>query len=216
MTGEVGDLLTTLCIVKRNDAGVSCGGEVAIRWAEFHRADGLDQTRERVCEAAGGVVEDVDAAVLVARCGHLTVGRDVDAHAKGTFRFVFGELLWRRVVGGDRGGGVDIDATVGSCACEVLSVRTECWCPMLACLFDVHLHAAFLYPLALFTALPELDIAAGEAYAGSYGPIERGADVMATQVVGFVEGFDKRVWVFVFGAVGMDGLATCAVDFDAG
>jgi hypothetical protein len=64
--------------------------------------------------------------------------------------------------------------------------------------------------------LPDFDIAAAEANTGSYVSVETGTDVVAAQLMGFLECLHKRIWVLVFGAVRVDGLAASAVYLDAG
>jgi hypothetical protein len=45
-----------------------------------------------VCEALGGVVEEVNGAILVAGGCQSAVGGDVDAEGEGAFGFVAGEF----------------------------------------------------------------------------------------------------------------------------
>jgi hypothetical protein len=73
-----------------------------------------------VGEAAGGVVEEVDGAVLVAGGRHVAVGGEVDGEREGAFGFVGGELGCGGV--GERGGVVDVDAAVVGGGGQVLAV----------------------------------------------------------------------------------------------
>lgn len=66
MPSQVLDLLSRRRVVDGDDLCITGGREVLIGRAEGDSSYGLDQSTEGVCHLACSVVEDVDAAVLVA------------------------------------------------------------------------------------------------------------------------------------------------------
>lgn len=109
-----------------------------------------------MCETFGGVVENVDAAALVARSSHFAIGGDIDGHAEGTFGGVSRDLLHGcccTPIGCVKGGGViDIDTAIRGGDGEVLSVLVQRWRPVLTgCRLLVRGHdGAFGLPLPTF------------------------------------------------------------------
>lgn len=75
MSGQVRHLLSRNRVVDGDDLCITGSSEILVGRAESDSSYGLDKSAERVGHLARGVVEDVDAAVLVARSGHLTIGR---------------------------------------------------------------------------------------------------------------------------------------------
>jgi hypothetical protein len=74
MAGQVRHLLSRRSVIDSDDRCVARSSEILVRWAESHSAYRSYEPAERVRQFTCGVVEDVDAAVLVARGGYFTVG----------------------------------------------------------------------------------------------------------------------------------------------
>jgi hypothetical protein len=66
MSSQIRDLLSRRRVIDSDDRCIARGSEILIRRAESHSADGSHEPAERVRQFACGVVEDVDAAILVA------------------------------------------------------------------------------------------------------------------------------------------------------
>lgn len=75
MSGQVRHLLSRCRVVDGDDLCIAGGSEILVGRAESDSSYGLDKSAERVGHLARSVVEDVDAAVLVAGCSHFTIGR---------------------------------------------------------------------------------------------------------------------------------------------
>ena len=135
MTYEIGDLLSALRIVDSDDARIASSRKITICGTEFNGTHWFDQSGQRMSQPAGGVVEDKDAAVLVAGSCHLAVCRDVNAHSKRTFGLVCDEFV--ALAAAKRGGVVDMDSAIDGRAGQILSVLVQGWCPMFASLLFV-------------------------------------------------------------------------------
>lgn len=163
-------------------------------------------------EAARAVVEDVDAAILMARRSHLTIGRDIHGHAEGAFGLELSDLLHLAV---REGGEVkDIDAAIECGACEELAILVQRERPLSVRVFLPRRdHALFPPFLSILAAFPDLDFAA-EPNAGGYMSVGAGAYVMAANGMDFLECLHEWIRVLVVGGIGMDRLAFGAVDAD--
>jgi hypothetical protein len=66
MPSQVCHLLSRCRVVDSDNLCIAGSSEVLVGWAESDSSHGLDESAERMGHLARGVVEDVDAAVLVA------------------------------------------------------------------------------------------------------------------------------------------------------
>ena len=220
MPGEVSNLLARKRIIERDDSRIARRGKEFARRAESDGAHGFEEAGEGVSEALGAVVEDVDAAVLVAGGCHCAVGGEVDGEAEGTFGFVLGDSLGGcLVVRGARCGGgvVDIDAAVVGCGGEVFAIFAESNGPAFACFFLIlgYYVSSRAPRCAVLAYLPYLEFAA-ETCACGYLAVLAGADMMRAEWVDLFERLGERVGVLVCCCICVDDLAFGAVDLDAG
>lgn len=73
MASQVCHLLAGRCVVDSDDRCISSSREILVRRAERNGADRLHEPTQRMRQFTRCVVEDVDAAVLMARSSHLTI-----------------------------------------------------------------------------------------------------------------------------------------------
>lgn len=80
--------------------------------------------------------------------------------------------------------------------------------------YRTHTDLTHLFPVTIFSAFPYLQFST-KCHACSDSSIKTRRYVVAPQLVHIFEDLYQRVRILIFGCIGVDGLALCAVDLDA-